>query len=1071
MKSFNLSEWAIKHRSFVWFFMLLFVVAGVLSYAELGREEDPSFSIKTMIVQTYWPGATIDDTMLQITDRIEKKLQETPSLYYLKSETKPGISTVYVNVLDSTPKNAIPDIWYQVRKKVADIKGTLPQGVLGPYFNDEFGDVFGIIYAFTANDFSQRELRDYVEKIRTQMLAIKNAAKAQLIGAQDQKFYLEFDTRQLAGLGVSRDQVISSLQEQNAVTPSGVVQTGLQKFSIRVSGAFSSVDDLKHVNFFANGKFFRLADVATIRKGYADPPQPMFRFNGEPAIGLAISMAQGGNNLVFGEAVAHKMAEITSKLPVGIEPHLVADQSVVVEEAVGGFTKALWEAIAIVLGVSFLSLGLRAGVVVACSIPLVLGMVFVYMEYSGISLQRISLGALIISLGLLVDDAMITIEMMVSQLELGVDREHSATHAWTTTAFPMLTGTLVTVAGFVPIGFAKSGAGEYCYSLFAVIAVALLASWIVAVLFAPVIGVTILPRTMKRHGDGHAAPGRFMRLFRAALIFCMRARWLVIAVTVGLFAASLYGYGFIQQQFFPASDRPELIVDLNLPQDASIYATEHEVERFERLLKGDPNIDHYSFYVGQGAVRFYLPLNVQLANDYFAEAVIVTKGIKEREVVRARLQKALDSQFANLNSRISALELGPPVGWPLQYRVSGATPQGVRDAAFLVAQTIGQNPNTRLINFDWNEPMKSLRTPGRSGPGPSARGQFQIACRSLECRYQRHGRHRGPQLDLSDRSYGSGDRGATRLATDLEKSASRAGQRQDHPAEPGRHHSIRVGTAGDLAPQSAADHHGSGQRRAGHTSKNGKQSVGAGDRRCGTETAGGLHDRSRWHDRGKRQRAQLDRRCVSADDRVDADHSDGPAAKLSEDVSGDQRRTAGSDRRRRGSVADRHTDGVRRNPRNYRVERDDHPQFCDPGRSDRHGQGQGTAPLGCGDRRDDKPLPADRIDRSRSLARHDPDRVRGVLGTDGLRHYRGTHCRDAADPAIPARSLRRLVSDQRASKGAVGECHRAGAGSRPYWIFAIGGFVGSGGHIRKQAPMIHSFDKFPNGRGLQLFRP
>ena len=562
MKSFNLSEWAIKHRSFVWFFMLLFVVAGVLSYAELGREEDPSFSIKTMIVQTYWPGATIDDTMLQVTDRIEKKLQETPSLYYLKSETKPGVSTVYVNVLDSTPKNAIPDIWYQVRKKVADIKGTLPQGVLGPYFNDEFGDVFGIIYAFTADGFSQRELRDYVEKIRTQVLTIKNAAKAQLIGAQDQKFYLEFDTRQLAGLGVSRDQVISSLQEQNAVTPSGVVQTGLQKFSIRVSGAFSSVDDLKHVNFFANGKFFRLADVATIRKGYADPPQPMFRFNGEPAIGLAISMAQGGNNLVFGEAVAHKMAEITSKLPVGIEPHLVADQSVVVEEAVGGFTKALWEAIAIVLGVSFLSLGLRAGVVVACSIPLVLGMVFVYMEYSGISLQRISLGALIIALGLLVDDAMITIEMMVSQLELGVDREHSATHAWTTTAFPMLTGTLVTVAGFVPIGFAKSGAGEYCYSLFAVIAVALLASWIVAVLFAPVIGVTILPKTMKSHGDGHAEPGRFMRLFRAALIFCMRARWLVIAVTVGLFAASLYGYGFIQQQFFPASDRPELIVDL-----------------------------------------------------------------------------------------------------------------------------------------------------------------------------------------------------------------------------------------------------------------------------------------------------------------------------------------------------------------------------------------------------------------------------------------------------------------------------------------------------------------------------
>jgi len=709
MKGFNLSEWAINHRPFVWFLMILFVVAGILSYVRLGREEDPSFSIKTMLVETHWPGANIDDTVLQITDRIEKKLQETPWLYYLKSQTKPGVSTIYVNVLDNTPKSEIPDIWYQVRKKVADIRGTLPQGVIGPYFNDEFGDVFGIIYAFTADGFTHRQLRDYVENIRTEILTVKNAAKAQLLGAQDQKFYLEFDNRQLAGLGVTRDQIIQSLREQNAVTPSGVVQTNQEKFAVRVSGSFNSTDDLKRINLFAGGKFFRLADVATITEGYADPPQPMFRFDGEPAIGLAISMAQGGNNLTFGEAVAHKMAQITANLAIGIEPHLVADQPVVVEEAVGGFSKALWEAVAIVLAVSFVSLGLRAGVVVACSIPLVLGMVFLYMDSSGISLQRISLGALIIALGLLVDDAMITIEMMVSQLELGVDREHAATHAWVTTAFPMLTGTLVTVAGFVPIGFAQSGAGEYCYSLFAVIAVALLASWIVAVLFAPVIGVTILPKTMKSHGGGHGEPGRFMRIFRAALVFCMRARWLIIAVTLGLFAASLYGYGFIQQQFFPASDRPELVIDLTLPQDASIYATEHEVERFEALLKGDPNIDRYSFYVGQGAVRFYLPLNVQLGNDYFAEAVVVTKGIKEREVVRARLEEALGKEFADLNARISALELGPPVGWPLQYRVSGQTPEGTRDAAFLVAQTIGQNQNTRLINFDWNEPMKSLR--------------------------------------------------------------------------------------------------------------------------------------------------------------------------------------------------------------------------------------------------------------------------------------------------------------------------------------------------------------------------
>jgi multidrug efflux pump len=709
MKGFNLSEWAIHHRPFVWYLMFVFVALGVLSYSKLGREEDPSFTIKTMVVQTYWPGATIEETLRQVTDRIEKKLQETPSLDYLKSETKPGISTVYVNLLDTTPKSAVPDIWYQVRKKVADIRSTLPQGIVGPFFNDEFGDVFGIIYAFTADGFTRRELRDYVESVRNQILTVKNAAKVQLVGAQDQKIYLEFDTRKLAGLGVSREQIIESLREQNAVAPSGVVQTSKEKFAVRVSGAFGSAADLDRINLYADGRFFRLADVATVKEGYTDPPQPMFRYDGQPALGLAISMAQGGNVLAFGEAVKRKMAQITANLPIGIEPHLVADQPVVVEQAVGHFTKALWEAIAIVLAVSFLSLGLRAGLVVACSIPLVLAMVFVYMEYAGISLQRISLGALIISLGLLVDDAMITIEMMVSQLEAGVDREHSATHAWVTTAFPMLTGTLVTVAGFVPIGFAKSGAGEYCYSLFVVIAVALLASWIVAVLFAPVIGVTILPRTLKSHGGGHGEPGRFGRLFRASLLFCLRARWLVIVVTVGLFAASVFGFRFIQQQFFPASDRPELLVDLTLPQNSSIYATLAEVKRFEALLKGDADIDHYTFYVGQGAIRFYLPLNVQLANDYFAQAVIVTKGLKQRAMVEARLQQALATKFADLTTRISPLEMGPPVGWPLQYRVSAATPEAARAAAFRLARIIGQNPNTRQINFDWNEPMKSLQ--------------------------------------------------------------------------------------------------------------------------------------------------------------------------------------------------------------------------------------------------------------------------------------------------------------------------------------------------------------------------
>ena len=743
-----------------------------------------------MIVRTYWPGATIDDTMLQITDRIEKKLQETPSLYYLKSETKPGVSTIYVNVLDSTPKEAIPDIWYQVRKKVADIKSTLPQGILGPSFNDEFGDVFGIIYAFTADGFTHRELRDYVERIRTQILTIKNAAKAQLIGAQDQKFYLEFDTHQLAGLGVSRDDVISSLQEQNAVTPSGVVQTGLEKYAIRVSGAFSSVDDLKRINLYANGKFFRLADVASISKGYSDPPQPMFRFNGEPAIGLAISMAQGGNNLVFGEAVAHKMEQIIAKLPIGIEAHLVADQPVVVEEAVGGFTKALWEAIAIVLAVSFVSLGMRAGVVVACSIPLVLGMVFAYMEYSGISLQRISLGALIISLGLLVDDAMITIEMMVSQLEAGVDREHSATHAWVTTAFPMLTGTLVTVAGFVPIGFAKSGAGEYCYSLFAVIAVALLASWIVAVMFAPVIGVTILPKTMKAHGGGHGEPGRLMRLFRAALHLLHArpvARYrghrravcrLIVRIRVHP-AAILPGLG-------PAGAGRR-----SKPASGFVDIRDRARSRAVRgAAEGRPEYRALQSLCRARGSPFLSAVERAIVQRLFRAG-----GHRDQGHCGARNRPGASAKGARHGIRQPQYE-NLPAGTGTARRLAVAIPRQRPDPGRHPRRGVPGCPNDRaepeyaahqfrLERADEEPPLA-----GRSGPGPPARRQFQVARRGSQRRHQRNGRHPGPRLDLSDRPDGAGHRAATRLGADFEKSASRAGQRADDPAEPSRNRPI-----------------------------------------------------------------------------------------------------------------------------------------------------------------------------------------------------------------------------------------------------------------------------------------
>lgn len=707
MTGFNLSEWSLRHRSFVWYLIISLTLAGGMAYVKLGREEDPAFTIKTMVVRTDWPGATIDDTMNLVTDPIEKKLEEVPYLDYVKSYTKPGQSVVYVNLKDYTPAEAIPDLWYQVRKKIADMKGALPQGVVGPLFNDEFGDTFGTIYAFTADGFSYRELKDYAESARAELMRVRDVGKVQFVGIQDEKIYLDFSTRQLAAMGIDREQVIAELQAQNAVAPAGVVQAGNEKVTVRVSGAFTSEESLRAISLRANDKFYRLADLAQVRRGYADPPTPIFRYNGEPAIGMIISMTAGGNVLAFGEGIRERMRQVEANLPVGIGVHLVANQSVVVEESVAGFTKALKEAVVIVLAVSFVSLGLRAGVVVATSIPLVLAMTFIGMEFYGIALQRISLGALIIALGLLVDDAMITVEMMITKLEEGSSLEKAATFAYTSTAFPMLTGTLITVAGFIPIGFAQGGAAEYCFSLFAVVAMALLFSWIVAVMFAPLIGVNMLRANPKKQHSHE--PGRLMRLFRSSLRMAMRARWLVIVATLLLFGLSVFGMRFVQQQFFPASDRPELLVNLTLPQTASIKATRDTVDRFEKVLAADPDIDHWSVYIGQGAVRFYLPLDVQLANDYFAQAVVVTKGYKVRDAVRARLETVLNAEFSDLSTRVSPLELGPPVGWPIQYRVSGPDVGEVRALASRMADTIGSNPYTLLINYDWNEPSKVVR--------------------------------------------------------------------------------------------------------------------------------------------------------------------------------------------------------------------------------------------------------------------------------------------------------------------------------------------------------------------------
>ena len=706
MNGFNLSDWALKHRSLVWYLMIAAALFGALAYVNLGREEDPNFTIKTMIIQARWPGASVEETVAQVTDRIEKKLEELDTFDYVKSQTTAGATTVFLNLRDTTRGPEVKASWIRVRQILTDIKGTFPDGVQGPFFNDDFGDVYGNVYAFTADGLSQRQLRDYVEAARARILTVQNVGKVNLVGAQDEVVYLEFSTRQTAALGVTQQMVIDALQAQNAIVPSGVIEADGERIAVRVNGQFSSEDSLRDVNLWVNNRFFRLRDVATITRGYEDPPTTLFRFDGKPAIGLAVGMRPKANLIEFGKALTGEMAQIEAELPIGVGIHLVADQPKVVDEAVGGFTQALAEAVGIVLIVSFISLGMRAGFVVALSIPLVLAITFVFMSYFGISLQRISLGALIIALGLLVDDAMIAVEMMVSRLEEGDTLERAATYVYTSTAFPMLTGTLVTVASFIPVGLNGSAAGEFTFTLFVVIAVSLLTSWVVAVLFAPLLGVTILPRKLKH---AHRGPGRFTRGFRALLKLCVRFKWLTIAVTLVMFGVAIYGMGFVQNQFFPSSDRPEVLVDFTLPQNASIFDTKRRMDQMEKTLAGDDDIERWSSYVGQGAVRFILSFDVQPGAANFGQMVILTKSLEARGRVIARLEALADKDFVGLDVFVHTLDIGPPVGRPIQYRVSGPKIERVRTYAHDIASILGGNAHLGAIVYDWNEPSRVVK--------------------------------------------------------------------------------------------------------------------------------------------------------------------------------------------------------------------------------------------------------------------------------------------------------------------------------------------------------------------------
>ena len=705
----NLSEWSIKRPQLIAYFMLVAVIAGALVFMRLGRNEDPAFTFRTMVVQAAWPGATIEETLLQVTERLERTLQETPNLDRLRSYTIAGQTTIFVELKGSTPPAVVPDMWYEVRKRIGDMRHTLPQGVIGPGFNDDFGDTFGIIFGFTADGFGQRELRDQVEAVRSRLLRVPDVTKIEILGAQDEVIFVEFSLERLAGLGLNYPALIAALQAQNAVRPAGVVQTGLERLSLRVSGAFQNEADLAGVSFLAGDRLVRLTDIAEIRRGFTDPPQPMFRVNGRPAIGLAVAMRDGGDILALGDNLRREMRKIESDLPIGIEPFLVADQAKTVDSAIGDFTESLWQAILIIMAVSFVALGVRAGAVVALSIPLTLAIVFPLMLLAGIDLQRISLGALIIALTLLVDDAMTTIDAMIRRLSVGDRKDQAATFAYRTLAAPMLTGTLVTIAGFLPIGFAASSAGEYTFSIFAVVGIALVVSWLVAVIFAPLLGMVILKAPKVANAGGAPAPGRILQGYAGFLRFAIRFRWVTIAAAVVAFVIALFALRFVPQQFFPSSDRPELVVDLTLPQNASIHAAETAMERLDAALAKDPDVAHWSSYVGRGAIRFYLPLNVQLPNPFFAQAVVVAKDLEARKRLQPRLEKLLAEEFPAAVTRVAPLELGPPVGWPVQYRVLGPEIEGIRSIAQELAQVVATSGGLRSPSFDWIEPSRQLR--------------------------------------------------------------------------------------------------------------------------------------------------------------------------------------------------------------------------------------------------------------------------------------------------------------------------------------------------------------------------
>jgi multidrug efflux pump subunit AcrB len=732
-EGFNLSRWAIEHAPLTRYLMVVLMVLGIAAYFQLGQDEDPPFTFRAMVVRTYWPGATAQQVAEQVTDKIERTLQEVPNADKIRSYSKPGESQIILEIKDSTRAAEVANIWYTVRKKVGDMRYTLPQGIQGPFFNDDFGDVYGVIYALQAKGYSYAEVKQFADDVRQQLLRVPDVAKVELFGVQDEKLYIEVSQKRLSQLGLDMNAVLAQLGQQNAVESAGVVQTPQDQVQVRVAGQFQAIEDLRAMPIRGStGNMLRLGDIAEIRRGYVEPTAVKVRHEGQEVIALGVSMTKGGDIIRLGKALHAATGSIGKTLPAGVQLVNVQDQPKSVANSVSEFVKVLIEAVAIVLAVSFVSLGMhkrtgrqpwwrrwyidpRPGLVVAITIPLVLAVTFLAMWYWGIGLHKISLGSLIIALGLLVDDAIIAVEMMVRKMEEGYDKLRAATFAYEITAIPMLTGTLITAVGFLPIGIAKSAVGEYTFAIFAVTVIALVLSWIASVYFVPYLGTLLLkpPPHVLAAGvtdDPHEVfDSPFYTAFRRLVHWCVAHRWITIGATLLVFALGIVGMGKVQQQFFPDSNRPEILVDLWFPEGTSFEGNEEVTLRVEKRLMEQPGVATVSGWVGSGVPRFYLPLDQVFPQTNVSQFIVLAQDLKKREALLASLPALLAQEFPEARGRVKLLPNGPPVPYPVQFRVLGPDPAVLRQHADEVKAVLRASPNMRGVNDNWNESVKVLR--------------------------------------------------------------------------------------------------------------------------------------------------------------------------------------------------------------------------------------------------------------------------------------------------------------------------------------------------------------------------